>query len=58
MTGLDLDQAADTFAQSRDFTVGLEEEFALLHPDTLDLIPVYERLHDAAQVPGGLRAGL
>jgi carboxylate-amine ligase len=58
MTGLDLDQAADTFAQARDFTVGLEEEFALLHPDSLDLIPVYERLHDAAQDDPVLRASV
>lgn len=58
MTGLDLDQAADTFAQARDFTVGLEEEFALLHPESLDLIPVYERLHDAAQDDPVLRAAV
>jgi carboxylate-amine ligase len=58
MTGLDLDQAAATFAQSRDFTVGLEEEFALLHPDSLDLIPAYERLYDAAQDDPVLRAAV
>jgi glutamate---cysteine ligase / carboxylate-amine ligase len=58
MTGLDLDQAADTFAQARDFTIGLEEEFALLHPDSLDLIPVYERLYDAAQDDPVLRASV
>jgi carboxylate-amine ligase len=58
MTGLDLDQAADTFAQARDFTIGLEEEFALLHPDSLDLIPAYERLYDAAQEDPVLRASV
>ena len=58
MTGLDLDQAADTFAQAHDHTVGLEEEFALLHPDSLDLIPVYERLHHAAQENPVLRASV
>ncbi|HEV3071438.1 MAG TPA: YbdK family carboxylate-amine ligase [Solirubrobacteraceae bacterium] len=58
MTGLDLDQAVDTFAQARDFTVGLEEEFALLHPDSLDLIPAYERLYDAAQDDPVLRASV
>ncbi|HEY7952685.1 MAG TPA: YbdK family carboxylate-amine ligase, partial [Solirubrobacteraceae bacterium] len=58
MTGLDLDQALATFAQARDFTVGLEEEFALLHPDSLDLIPAYERLHDAAQDDPVLRASV
>jgi carboxylate-amine ligase len=58
LTGLDLDQALATFAQARDFTVGLEEEFALLHPDSLDLIPAYERLHDAAQDDPVLRASV
>jgi glutamate---cysteine ligase / carboxylate-amine ligase len=58
MTGLDLDQAHATFAHARDFTVGLEEEFALLHPDSLDLIPAYERLYDAAQDDPVLRASV
>jgi carboxylate-amine ligase len=57
-SGLDLDQAAAAFAQSQDRTVGLEEEFSILHPDTLDLIPVYERLHDAAQEDPVLRASV
>jgi glutamate---cysteine ligase / carboxylate-amine ligase len=58
VTGLDLDQALATFAHARDFTVGLEEEFALLHPDSLDLIPAYERLYDAAQDDPVLRASV
>ena len=58
MTGLDLDQAAQTFAQAHDHTVGLEEEFALLHPDSLDLIPAYEQLYDAAQEDPVLRASV
>ncbi len=58
MTGLDLDQAADIFAQAVDHTVGLEEEFALLHLDSLDLIPAYERMHDAAQDDPVLRAAV
>ncbi len=48
MTGLDLDQAVDTFAQATDLTVGLEEEFAILHPDSLDLVPGFERMREAA----------
>jgi glutamate---cysteine ligase / carboxylate-amine ligase len=48
MTGLDLDLAADTFAHSTDLTVGLEEEFAILDPNSLELIPAFERLRDAA----------
>jgi carboxylate-amine ligase len=45
---LDLDNARESFAQSSDFTVGLEEEFALLDPDTLALVPRFEELRDAA----------
>ena len=44
----DLDLAAETFAAATDFTVGLEEEFALLDPQSLDLVPRYEELRDAA----------
>jgi glutamate---cysteine ligase / carboxylate-amine ligase len=49
MTSLDLDRAAETFAQARDFTVGVEEEFSILHPTTLDLVPRFEQLCAAAQ---------
>ena len=45
---LDADTAHAAFAQSTDFTVGLEEEFALLDPRTLDLVPRFEELRDAA----------
>jgi glutamate---cysteine ligase / carboxylate-amine ligase len=55
MTDVDLDMVVAVFAQSDDLTVGLEEEFALLHPDTLDLIPAYERMYDAAQSDPVLR---
>jgi carboxylate-amine ligase len=48
MTGLDLDLAAETFARATDLTVGLEEEFAILDPDSLDLVPGFERLRAAA----------
>ncbi|MEA2271558.1 MAG: glutamate---cysteine ligase / carboxylate-amine ligase [Solirubrobacteraceae bacterium] len=47
-THLNLDQATATFAESTDFTVGLEEEFALLDPATLDLVPRYEEMAAAA----------
>jgi carboxylate-amine ligase len=50
MNSLDLDQALETFAASRDFTVGLEEEFAILDPQSLDLAPRFEELRDAAAV--------
>ncbi len=49
MTSLDLDRAVDTFAQSTDLTVGLEEEFAILDPTTLELVPRFEELRDCAR---------
>jgi glutamate---cysteine ligase / carboxylate-amine ligase len=49
MSSLDLDRAVETFAQAVDGTVGLEEEFSLLHPTTLDLAPRFEELHAAAR---------
>ena len=45
---VDLDRAVETFAAATDFTVGIEEEFAVLDPQTLDLVPRYEQLRDAA----------
>ena len=48
MSTIDLDRAVETFAASTDFTVGLEEEFAILDPQTLDLAPRFEELRDAA----------
>ena len=44
---LDLDTARAAFEASTDFTVGLEEEFALLDPRSLDLVPRFEELRDA-----------
>ncbi len=46
---IDLAVARATFDDSTDFTVGLEEEFALLDPATLDLAPRFEELRDAAE---------
>jgi carboxylate-amine ligase len=48
MSGLDLERAVETFAQAVDGTVGLEEEFSLLDPVTLDLVPRFEALREAA----------
>jgi carboxylate-amine ligase len=36
------------FAAATDFTVGLEEEFQILDPQTLDLAPRFEELRDSA----------
>ena len=54
MSSLNLDRAVETFAQSVDGTVGLEEEFSLLHPATLDLVPRFEELRDAARAEDSL----
>jgi glutamate---cysteine ligase / carboxylate-amine ligase len=48
MTSLDLDRAAETFAEASDNTVGIEEEFSILDPRTLDLLPRFEQLRDVA----------
>src|SRR5919205_1691321 len=41
---MDLDAAREVFEASQDLTVGIEEEWALLDPETLELTPAYERL--------------
>src|SRR5215207_435105 len=46
---IDLATARETFEASTDGTVGIEEEFALLDPGTLELVPRFEGLRDAAQ---------
>lgn len=46
---LDLAAARDVFESSRDFTIGLEEEFAIVDPDTLDLVDRFPELHAEAQ---------
>ena len=48
-----INRAPERFANSKDFTVGIEEEFALLDPESLDLTPEFDRVHNAA-----LEAGL
>ena len=45
---VDLVRAEEQFAEATDFTVGLEEEFAILDPASLDLAPRFEELRDAA----------
>jgi carboxylate-amine ligase len=46
---LDLDLVAEKFAAARDFTVGVEEEFSILDPETLDLRPRFDELRSAAE---------
>jgi glutamate---cysteine ligase / carboxylate-amine ligase len=45
---IDFDAARETFETSTEMTVGIEEEFALLDPDTLELDGRFEQLRDAA----------
>jgi glutamate---cysteine ligase / carboxylate-amine ligase len=45
---IDLAAARETFERSDDFTVGIEEEFALVDPETLLLVPRFEMLRSAA----------
>ncbi|HTU96464.1 MAG TPA: YbdK family carboxylate-amine ligase [Solirubrobacteraceae bacterium] len=45
---LDIDTARAAFEASTDFTVGLEEEFAILDPASLELTGRFEELRDAA----------
>lgn len=45
---IDLDAAEEVYAASVDGTVGLEEEFAILDPQTLDMVPRFEELRDSA----------
>ena len=46
---MNFDDAYELFAGAADGTVGLEEEFAILDPASLDLVPRFERLRDAAE---------
>ena len=48
MSTIDLDRAVEIFAAATDLTVGIEEEFSILDPQTLDLAPRFEELRDDA----------
>ncbi len=45
---LDMTRARQIFEASEDFTIGIEEEFAILDPETLALVQRYEELSEAA----------
>src|SRR3954449_10944197 len=51
---LDMDRAREAFETSDDFTVGIEEEFQLLDPETLELVQRFEELYDAARADEGI----
>ncbi len=44
---LDLVRARELFEESQDFTIGLEEEFALVDPSSLELVHRFEELYGA-----------
>src|SRR5690349_20240829 len=46
---LDLDLARERFESSVDFTIGLEEEFAILDPATLELAHRFEDVYAACR---------
>ena len=58
MNSLDLDRAVETFAAAADMTVGIEEEFSILDPRTLELVPSFERLRAAAERDPRLAEGV
>ena len=45
---MDLDAAREVFEASQDLTVGIEEEWGLVDPETLLLVPEFETLRAAA----------
>ena len=46
---LDMARAREVFEASEDFTVGIEEEFAIIDRDSRSLVARFEELRDAAQ---------
>ena len=58
MTTLNLDSVAQRFAQASELTVGIEEEFSILDPDTLELVARFEQMRDAAQDDDVLRESI
>src|SRR3954466_13370434 len=51
---LDMVRAREVFEASTDFTVGIEEEFQILDPESLDLVQRFEELYEAAQRDEGI----
>ncbi len=49
MAGLEMNAVRELFAESTDFTVGLEEEFAIVDPASLELVHGFEELMAACQ---------
>ena len=47
---MDLNAARELFETSQDLTVGIEEEWALIDPQTLELVPKFEDLKADGEV--------
>jgi carboxylate-amine ligase len=56
--GLDLEAAREEFEASTDFTIGIEEEFAILDPAILDLEHRFEDMHQACLRDGEMAAAV
>ena len=56
--GIDFEAAEQVFSESTDGTVGLEEEFAIVDPASLELIPNFELLRDAAAADPALDSAI
>jgi carboxylate-amine ligase len=52
---LDMPSVREVFESSQDFTVGIEEEFSILDPQTLSLTQRFDELREAAQADDVLR---
>jgi glutamate---cysteine ligase / carboxylate-amine ligase len=48
-SGLDLKRVREVFEESTDFTIGLEEEFAIVDPSSLELVHRFEDLYARCQ---------
>ncbi len=55
---LDLIKAREIFEQSTDFTVGIEEEFQIVDPESLELTQRFSELYDAAEADVELGAAV
>jgi carboxylate-amine ligase len=53
-SGLDMAEAREVFEASTDFTIGLEEEFAIVNPDSLELEHRFEELYARCQADEAL----
>src|SRR5690349_22249083 len=52
---MDLDAAREVFETSQDLTVGIEEEWGLVDPATLELVPKFEAMRDDAMLDDVLK---